>query len=333
MPRRAPRRTVRRRRRPLRRRRVTRRKKTGMRKYVRPDMPSTRIARAVVAPGDHFMPETMLIKHQYSMYGIIQPEGAEGSRGRFTFNLNWLYDVDQTGGGHQPRGYDQMLQLYYAYTVEEVRYKIQFYVATDDSVTTTACNMRTGVIIGPQGYPSQFVSLSDFNETPVGKYNRRKGLLQRSASMVAAATQDAKDVKYTGKIVLKDLVAHYGNRDYMSVSASNNLKALQWPQDYSVALANSNTNPPNSVPQLTCWVTSLPQDGVGEYGALLQIPYVYIAVDFEYIVKWYTPIIQRPSLGPIGATGSSFINTGDPNDYSAGKTTGHTGDVGPLAGE
>lgn len=49
-----------------------------------------------------------------------------GSLFKLQFNMNSIYDPYYTGTGHQPRGYDQLSQLYEKYTVLNARAKVTF---------------------------------------------------------------------------------------------------------------------------------------------------------------------------------------------------------------
>lgn len=44
----------------------------------------------------------------------------------YVFNANGLYDPDQTGGGHQPLGFDQYAVMYNRYRVLKVGYNVNF---------------------------------------------------------------------------------------------------------------------------------------------------------------------------------------------------------------
>jgi len=48
------------------------------------------------------------------------------SAGTYVFVANGMYDPNLTGTGHQPMGFDQMMQFYYHYTVIRSRLKIYF---------------------------------------------------------------------------------------------------------------------------------------------------------------------------------------------------------------
>lgn len=42
----------------------------------------------------------------------------------YSFNLNGLFDPNQTGTGHQPRGYDQLTALYQRYRVYHTKWQV-----------------------------------------------------------------------------------------------------------------------------------------------------------------------------------------------------------------
>lgn len=67
--------------------------------------------------GGHPMPLNKLVKLKYSTTHNMAV-GASGILGtQQKWNLNSIYDVDATGGGHQPSGFDQMAAFYNRYKV------------------------------------------------------------------------------------------------------------------------------------------------------------------------------------------------------------------------
>lgn len=62
------------------------------------------------------MPIKFCTKLRYSDYMLLDP-GATGITGVNVFSANSLYDPDRTNAGHQPRGFDQLIQFYDHYTV------------------------------------------------------------------------------------------------------------------------------------------------------------------------------------------------------------------------
>lgn len=53
----------------------------------------------------------------------------------YSYNLNGLFDPNQTGTGHQPRGYDQLSALYQRYRVYRVRYEVSYSLAYTNSTS------------------------------------------------------------------------------------------------------------------------------------------------------------------------------------------------------
>lgn len=71
-------------------------------------------------------------KHKYAEVRVVTgPAG--GGLVQYNFNLNSLYDPNLTGTGHQPYGYDQMVDIYNRYRVFRVDYAISAY--NTDSTT------------------------------------------------------------------------------------------------------------------------------------------------------------------------------------------------------
>lgn len=68
------------------------------------------------------VPQRFLTQHKYSTTFTI------GSlQSVYRFNLNSLFDPDQTGSGHQPYGFDQMAALFNRYRVYGCSYSVQGY--------------------------------------------------------------------------------------------------------------------------------------------------------------------------------------------------------------
>lgn len=74
------------------------------------------------------------------------------------FRMNSIFDPDLTGGGHQPRGHDEMAQLYQGYQVYGVAYQIVF-TTRDTSRETFQC----GVLAAPNNFIG-FGSIQDAHE-------------------------------------------------------------------------------------------------------------------------------------------------------------------------
>lgn len=72
--------------------------------------------------------------------------------GQYVFKLNGMFDPNTTGTGHQPYGFDQMMNIYQRYCVLRARYKINFSPSNDrinvgciaaSTVTTTVADAAT----------------------------------------------------------------------------------------------------------------------------------------------------------------------------------------------
>lgn len=73
----------------------------------------------------------------------------------YIYNINALYDPNQTGTGHQPLGFDQMAAIYYNYRVFSVSYRIDWnngssaqllYQVFPDNTNTTLTNSLSDAI-------------------------------------------------------------------------------------------------------------------------------------------------------------------------------------------
>jgi len=85
----------------------------------------------------------------YSEHGqnISSSAGAPGVR---VYSLNSLFDVDVTGTGHQPVGFDQIMALYENYLVTSAKYKVGFtnYSGSEIIAAVTATDQLTTQLDG-----------------------------------------------------------------------------------------------------------------------------------------------------------------------------------------
>lgn len=93
--------------------------------------PLVRVASIAAAPavsarsGMLFGPKTKTVKMLYGDTNYtLSNTGVTPSHRDFT--ANGLFDPDVTGGGHQPRGYDQMMAIYERYVVTGVKVEVWF---------------------------------------------------------------------------------------------------------------------------------------------------------------------------------------------------------------
>lgn len=56
---------------------------------------------------------------------------------QFVFRMNSIFDPDQSGGGHQPYGYDTAATIYARYLVRSFKYDIRFCSAQDQNFVAT----------------------------------------------------------------------------------------------------------------------------------------------------------------------------------------------------
>ncbi len=72
--------------------------------------------------------------------------------GQHVFKANGMFDPDTTGSGHQPYGFDQMLNIYQRYCVLRTKYKVSFSPSNDrlnvgtivaSTVTTSVTDLAT----------------------------------------------------------------------------------------------------------------------------------------------------------------------------------------------
>lgn len=68
-----------------------------------------------------YMPRSMSTQHRYCEEISLTTDNTTGLTGsEYVFRLNSLFDPNETGAGHQPRGFDQMAEIYKRYCVWKV---------------------------------------------------------------------------------------------------------------------------------------------------------------------------------------------------------------------
>lgn len=81
------------------------------------------------------LPKQLTTKLRYNTTVTING-GLIGSVARHVFRATSLYDPDYTSTGHQPRGFDQIMQLYDHFVVRACRIRVEFAARASSSYTT-----------------------------------------------------------------------------------------------------------------------------------------------------------------------------------------------------
>lgn len=119
----------------------------------------------VLFPIKSLVPYSMGATLKYSDVVSVNP-GA-GTPASYIFRANGLYDCDYTGGGHQPRGFDQYMGLYQRYCVVGCAIKV---TANQNSVSANSA--ITYLSVFPANTPSPTISsLYDIFEQPKCRTN------------------------------------------------------------------------------------------------------------------------------------------------------------------
>lgn len=97
--------------------------KRRRRRYIRGGQRGRRIVRV---PRSAPMGRSYKTLLRYCELGIGLNPGAAGASAQHVFSCNGLYDPNITGTGHQPLGFDQLMQVYDHYTVIGAKINVQF---------------------------------------------------------------------------------------------------------------------------------------------------------------------------------------------------------------
>lgn len=87
--------------------------------------PGTKIPRGIKGSANTFLPKKRKFTFVYSDMVSVSALAAGGYQGH-AFNGNGLFDPDDTGTGHQPRGFDQMKAIYRTYNVKASAIRVRF---------------------------------------------------------------------------------------------------------------------------------------------------------------------------------------------------------------
>lgn len=112
--------------------------------------------RVLVNRALHPIPQRFITKMKYA------ERFSTGVDGRYTFNLNSIFDPNRTGVGHQPYGYDTLATLYNRYRVIACGYRIQPIA----SISTASIQC----VAMPANETLTMTSLSEMRENPRAKY-------------------------------------------------------------------------------------------------------------------------------------------------------------------
>lgn len=84
------------------------------------------------------LPKTMTTSLRYSEDFILNNLATQYSNA--TYRLNSVQDPNETGSGHQARGFDQLMQMYDHFTVRACSFTV--FMSSLDTTTTTYCSIR-----------------------------------------------------------------------------------------------------------------------------------------------------------------------------------------------
>jgi len=235
------------------------------------------------------LPARMMVKLPYwDIVQIVNTPHTDGTAD-YVYCLNSLFDPDVTGGGHQPRGFDQWSALFGQYMVHGCKYEVRFYTSDIGAVSDIAIFMDVGTIVGPNNVSSLFTANNDltFNEYPADGYHKTRRIVRNSSSVAvsqATAGWDSRSSLCKGYVKMKRL-----HDDFRGILYGTNTTHYIWPQDYQSSVAGN----PNSEQYLVLFANSLLGDGSG--GTLNALPYVYADVKLTYYVEFFAPVYPAAS--------------------------------------
>lgn len=253
---------------------------------------------------NQIFPKRLLVTLPYATVVNLQRGVGEFSTyAEYGFNLNSGYDPDQSGVGHNVRGWDQWATLYQDYQVHSVKYDIQVYPASTSAVSAAANNLFVGLVIGPSGIATQYTTGNDLIEARSDPFCKIQ-FMTRSANGAGNSftpimnTYGTKPVnkggRFTGRVFMRDIVKQWGLQDVTGTTQ------YTWPKDY---FAKITTNPA-ALLQLVVIAFS----GYEASYVTLPLPELYAIVRMEYDIEFQNPLQPGESLldAATGVTGGLF---------------------------
>lgn len=149
---------------------------------------------------------------RYMETGVTLNPGVGGLAADYVFSANGLYDPNVTGVGHQPIGFDQMMQMYNHYTVIGAKITAKFssldgtyeqlvgvaVVADPTAITNGIESVENGLVsfkmLQQQGGAKQMCSLT--RPLSVGKYMGRHSILSEDDFRGDVASNPAEQVYF-----------------------------------------------------------------------------------------------------------------------------------------
>jgi len=131
---------------------------------------------------------------RYSEYITLNP--GIGQTAYHQFSANGLYDPDVSGVGHQPRGFDQWMQLYSRYVVTKAKITVQ--AANDNNASASAI---FGVAVSTDQITS--TDIRDFTEGRISTY----AVVSKDAPRSISQTFDLQAWKKGVKIMSDDVIS------------------------------------------------------------------------------------------------------------------------------
>lgn len=191
--------------------------------------------------GNQPIPDRWTCKMHYTDRYTLSTDATLSTLGtQHKWNLNSLYDPDQTGVGHQPYGFDQLSGLYQRYKVTAVRFEFIF---SDPSADGLLLNW-------------QFL-----NPT------------QTSQSLTGSDPNTVRERPNTGYVVMNERGEQVRTRIiYMPIHRAAQITKLQFDADQEDYTAQFTANPVN-MPQLAVAVANMDAGGTKTVKCLVNITY------------------------------------------------------------
>lgn len=106
--------------------------------------------------------------------GQVSIDPSIGTNGTYIFKANDLFDPDQTGTGHQPYGFDQMMDFYQRFTVLSSKIKVTGFSNTVTGPYFLAVRLVSNT--SPTTSPEDFLETSGTKYIPIAQEHGAKSI-------------------------------------------------------------------------------------------------------------------------------------------------------------
>lgn len=250
----------------------------------------------------------MLVKLPYFTARDISDSETSLTWRNYGFRPNSCFDPDESGYGHQARGFDQWSTLYQNYLVRGFSYEVEIRASSNTALTSLSPDIMTFVYFGMAGsFQRDFLpsySLTDLREQPKNKYFRWKRDARQTqyVGMPMTPATATSQGSFKGYISCKRMHRDFQGVENFSGPTPAGTTNLVWPASYQAATSAD----PIGLIEMWIGAAALPFGGssVSTY-----LPVCQFTCRLVQYVEFFNPANPAYSVleGITGATGTGSI--------------------------